>query len=106
MNHTPVILFIDTSAVDTARVSLTVDGGTFEKKKESRMLKSQTLLPLIGELLHEHSRALSDITDISVFLGPGSFTGLRVGCTVANALGMLLDIPVNGKRDLATPIYS
>ena len=101
-----VTLFIDTSAVDTARVQLTVNGEEFEKKKESKVMKSQTLLPLIEEVLSEHSLTFSDITDISVVLGPGSFTGLRVGCTVANVLGLLLQVPVNGKRDIATPVYS
>jgi len=100
------ILSIDTSAIDTARVVLTIDGKQFEKKSESKVMKSQMLLPIIEEILLEHDRALSDITAITVALGPGSFTGLRVGCTVANALGELLNIPVNGKRDIAIPVYS
>ena len=40
--------------------------------------------------------------------GPGSFTGLRVGVAIANALGFLLKIPVNGKRvgELEEPVYN
>lgn len=101
-----IILFIDTSAIDTARVRLVIDGKSFQKVRESRTLKSQTLLPLIEELLNEHHVKLSDITEIEVHIGSGSFTGVRVGCSVANALGLLLHIPVNGKRDIATPVYS
>lgn len=101
-----IIVFIDTSAIDTARVTLVIDGKSFQKVRESRTLKSQTLLPLIEEILSEHHNKFSEITEIRVETGPGSFTGLRVGCTVANALGMLLDIPVNGKRELALPVYS
>ena len=57
---------------------------------------------------HEFSTVkgvVEDITEIILAMGPGSFTGLRVGATVANALGYLLDIPVDGKKELAIPTY-
>lgn len=100
------LLFIDTSAMDTAKVAVETRGKRFEKTSQSRIMKSQMILPLIEEILEAHSLKLTEITAISVHTGPGSFTGLRVGCTVANALGLLLGIPVNGKRTLATPVYS
>jgi tRNA threonylcarbamoyl adenosine modification protein YeaZ len=101
-----VVLSIDTSAMNTVIVSITIGKKRFEKTSQSRVLKSQMVLPLIEELLYEQDRELTDITDITVALGPGSFTGLRVGCAVANALGFLLDVPVNGSRKLALPVYS
>ena len=63
------------------------------------------LLPVIELMLREHSLTLGDITDIEVATGPGSFTGLWVGTAIANALGYLLDIPVNSKKALVNPIY-
>lgn len=100
-----IILYIDTSEINTARIAVEIDGKRYEKVKESKVLKSQTTLPLIEEILAEHKVKLTDITSITVATGPGSFTGLRVGATVANALGYLLDIPVNGKKALAIPTY-
>jgi len=100
-----VTLFIDTSAINTAKVAVSIDGKRFEKTSESKILKSQMVLPMIEEILAQHKLKLTDITAITVFTGPGSFTGLRVGATVANALGYLLDIPVNGKKELAIPTY-
>ena len=47
----------------------------------------------------------SKLTGIEVFKGPGSFTGLRVGVAIANALGAAMDIPVNGKKQLVEPTY-
>jgi tRNA threonylcarbamoyladenosine biosynthesis protein TsaB len=100
-----ITLFIDTSAINTAKVALEIDGDRFEKISESKILKSQMVLPLIEDILREHDIKLTNITAIKVAMGPGSFTGLRVGATVANALGYLLDIPVNGKKGLVNPTY-
>ena len=101
-----VILHIDTSHTEHIRVVLTIEDEKFEKISKSHIHRAQAVLPLITSLLEDHQLTLADITEITVNIGPGSFTGLRVGCTVANALGYLLDVPVNGKRTLANPTYS
>jgi tRNA threonylcarbamoyladenosine biosynthesis protein TsaB len=100
-----ITLCIDTSLIDTVRVAIECDGRRHEKISQSRVLKSQMVLPLIEEILAERVLKLSDITNIEVVTINGSFTGLRVGSSVANALGYLLDIPVNGKRTLVNPTY-
>jgi tRNA threonylcarbamoyladenosine biosynthesis protein TsaB len=48
--------------------------------------------------LKDSSVDFKDIKEIKLDTGPGSFTGLRVGAAVANALGYSLGIPVNGKK--------
>lgn len=98
-------LFIDTSEINTAKVAVEFDGKRFEKTSQSRVMRSQMVLPLIEKLLGAHKLKLSDITAIEVAAGPGSFTGLRVGATVANTLGYLLHVPVNGKKALVIPTY-
>lgn len=98
-------LFIDTSAINTAKIALEIDGKRYEKTSESKIMKSQMVLPMIEQILNEHKAKFMDITEITVATGPGSFTGLRVGAAVANALGYLLGIPVNGKKALAIPTY-
>jgi len=106
MKKDPVLLHIDTTGIRHANVRLTVHGKHYEKEMASEKLKSQAVLPIIEDLLAEAGISLAAITDISVATGPGSFTGLRVGLSVANALSTLLDVPVNGKRTLAVPQYS
>jgi len=54
------------------------------------------LLGKITTLLRQHDAELSDLKGIVVFSGPGSFTSLRIGHTVANALADSLGIPVVG----------
>lgn len=98
MTKKQIILFIDTSDQDTAKVSIEIEGKQYEKASQSRMMKAQMVLPLIEALLREQALKLSGISEIRVHVGPGSFTGLRVGVAVANMLGTLLGIPVNGKE--------
>jgi len=55
---------------------------------------AETLHAKIHELLQSKQLELADIEGIVVFKGPGSFTGLRIGLGVANALAYGLDVPV------------
>lgn len=48
----------------------------------------------ISELLHTYQATYTDLQSIVLFGGPGSFTGLRIGAAVANALAESLKIPV------------
>ena len=86
-------LSIDTSSAEKITVGL--DDEEFET--EARKDKSQKLLPFIDKLLKKKKKTVKDITGIKVNTGPGSFTGLRVGVSIANTLGWVLGIPVNGK---------
>lgn len=85
-------LYIDTSNRDTIIVGLDDKRFTTDARQE----KSQKLLPFINEVLKKEGKTVEDITEIEVNTGPGSFTGLRVGVSVANTLGWALGIPVNG----------
>ena len=51
----------------------------------------------IHELLKSQGKDWHDIQGIVCFKGPGSFTGLRIGLTVANALASSLDMPISGE---------
>src|SRR5882757_3482483 len=55
---------------------------------------AETLHTKIDELLKGRQKELHDIEGIVIFKGPGSFTGLRIGLTVANALAYSLDVPI------------
>ncbi len=59
---------------------------------------SQVLLSLIKKLLSKNKIEFKDLSSVEVEIGPGSFTGLKVGASVANALAFALKIPVNGKK--------
>jgi len=86
-------LHIDTS--DGEKVVIKLDEKRFETSSHEE--KSQKLLPFIIETLNKEGKDIKDLKEIEVNTGPGSFTGLRVGVSVANALGWALSIPVNGR---------
>ncbi len=90
------VLFIDTSSSEQIKVSLELNGKKFEKTAE-RPSHAQMVLPMIEEILKNHKIKLSEISEIKVNTHPGSFTGIRVGIAVAQMLGKLLNISVNGK---------
>jgi len=99
------ILIIDTSDSSSIRVGLKINGQ--EYKINQKMKKAQVVLRLIDKLLTKHKLSIYDLNEVKVNTGPGSFTGLRVGISIANALGVFLKIPINGKKVgvMASPKY-
>ena len=88
-------LYIDTS--NRERITVGINNKRFETNSKEK--SSQTLLPFIDRLLIAEDIDINDITEIEVNTGPGSFTGLRIGIAVANTLGFVLKVPVNGKKE-------
>ena len=57
---------------------------------------AETIHLNLRRLLEEQVKSWADITGIVVYKGPGSFTGLRIGLSVANALAHSLGVPIVG----------
>jgi len=93
-----IVLLIDTTNNKEMAVGLLIDGKEVIKRQPLDTRKAQVVLPLLEELLKKHQLTLQDLTGIEVNPGPGSFTGIRVGISIANTLGYLLHIPVNGEK--------
>ena len=66
---------------------------------EAHRQLAETLHSTLQKLLADNGKKLHDIQGIVVFKGPGSFTGLRIGITVANALSYSLNIPIVANED-------
>lgn len=62
-------------------------------ERESRQ-QGLYLLPSIDRLLKEANLSLRDLHAIALGIGPGSFTGLRVGCSAAKAIGLAYNLPI------------
>ncbi|MBI3385342.1 tRNA (adenosine(37)-N6)-threonylcarbamoyltransferase complex dimerization subunit type 1 TsaB [Candidatus Gottesmanbacteria bacterium] len=99
------ILYIDTT--DNQKVLVSINGEEkLTVKAKVTILKAQIVLPLIEKLLKKNGIKLSEITEIKVNIGPGSFTGIRVGLSVANALAYALGIKVNAKDQETDAFYT
>lgn len=88
------ILAIDSSGM-VASVAVAEDDTLLgEYTIHHKKTHSQTLLPMIDEVVRMLELDLSAVDAIAVAAGPGSFTGLRIGSATAKGLGMALDKPL------------
>ena len=99
------ILGFDTSTAASSACVLRADGELFEvvpapERLSERPAHASELLPAIGEVMEAAGVRFSDLDAIAVGLGPGTFTGLRIGVATARALAKANDLPVRGVSSL------
>lgn len=87
------ILAIETSS-ELASAALSHNGQTIAREASGVHTHSQTLLPMVQELLAETGIMLAQCDAIAFGAGPGSFTGVRTACGVAQGLAFGADLPV------------
>lgn len=89
----PIILAIETST-ETASVALLRDGRILVRESESVQTHSESLLPMARALLDEAGIALTACDAVAFGAGPGSFTGVRTACGLAQGLAFGARLPV------------
>lgn len=99
---------IDTADNKKITVGLNIDAKEYIKTEKITSNKTQIILPMINKILKKHSLKPKDLSEIRINTGPGSFTGLRVGLAIANALSFALKIPINGNKvgEIILPKYT
>ena len=99
-----MILAVETTAA-VATVALLRDGVLIaEREADSSKKHAETLLPLIDAFLEENDVTITEIDVFAVDVGPGSFTGVRIGVSLVNALAFATGkqvIPVDSLETLA-----
>lgn len=89
-----LILNIDT-ALETASVSLAIKGEVIAvAQHEEQKDHAGWLQPAVEKILKESGYTLQDLLAVSVSIGPGSYTGLRIGLASAKGYCYALDIPL------------
>lgn len=89
------ILALDTST-EFLSLALWLDGELVSRDVLVGQAHSQQILPLLRDLLEEASISLHALDGIAFGAGPGSFTGLRIGCGIAQGLAFGANLPVIG----------
>lgn len=88
------ILAIDSSSLVATVAVVQDDIMVAEYTINHKKTHSQTLLPMIDEIVRMAEISLEDIDAIAVSAGPGSFTGLRIGSATAKGLGLVWKKPL------------
>ena len=92
-----MIILLDTSTPICKLGIRRSDTTVWHEWEASREL-AKGLLKYITVTIAQYDAQISDVTGIGVFQGPGSFTGLRIGITVANTVADGLHIPIIGAQ--------
>ena len=89
------ILALDTST-EYCSAAVWLDGESVERDVHAGQSHSELLLGMVDAVLAESGVALRDLDAIAYGAGPGTFTGLRIGCGVAQGLAFAADRPMVG----------
>lgn len=101
-----MILGFDTSTSATSACLLSADGSYLERDPEPYRLGERSghareLMPAVAALLEEANASMGEVTAIAVGVGPGTFTGLRIGVATARALARSRQVPLRPVSSLA-----
>jgi len=84
------------TATEWCSAALWQDGELISREEKAGQRHSELLMPMVFSLLAEAQLTLNTLDGLAYGMGPGSFTGLRIACGVAQGIGMGADLPVVG----------
>lgn len=100
-----MILFIDTHA-ELITIALKTNDNLFIKTQESESSHSIYTMPMIKSIFEENNLNVKDLKKIIAVSGPGSFTGIRIGLSIAKTMAYALKIDINTISSLTAYLVS
>lgn len=88
------------TATEWCTAALWLDGAVTAREVHAGQRHSDLLVPMVMELLAEAGLSLEQLDGLAYGMGPGSFTGLRIACGVAQGLALAAGLPVLGVSTL------
>lgn len=88
------LLAIESSGLVASAAIVEDDNLIAEYTTNTKLTHSQTLLPMVDEIVKRTGTGLAELDAVAVSAGPGSFTGLRIGAATAKGLCLALDKPL------------
>ena len=97
-------------ALDTATAACSValwrDGAVLARRFEAMLRgQSEALMPMVGAVLAEAGCGFKDLDAIAVTVGPGAFTGLRIGLAAARGMALAAELPLIGVTTLEAVVH-
>src|SRR5689334_10078105 len=99
MTRVAKFVALETSS-EWCSVALSLDGEISSRERRAGQRHSELALPMLFELLRDTSLKIEDIEAVAYGAGPGSFTGLRIACGLAQGLALARGLPVIGISSL------
>jgi len=100
-----IILALDTSSVTVSVAVLSDDTVLAYREQTMARGHGEVLVPMIQQVLSDAGTDVSCLDGVAVAVGPGSFTGVRVGLSTARGIGLALNIPVYGVTNFESAVY-
>ncbi len=105
MTKKTLCLAIDTTSDCTSVALLDSEGRLASLVSTLSRGQGECLMGLIQNLFDEYGCTSKDLTCLAVAVGPGSFTGVRIGLATARGLALALNIPVYGVNNFLATAY-
>ena len=98
------LLAVDTSAANCA-AAIFLNGKIFSTVREMKKGQAEHLFDVIEDTLEQARVKKSQIDLIVVGIGPGNFTGIRIGLAAAKGLALSLKVPLSGVNSFQASLY-
>ena len=98
-------LFIDTHATNTLLI-LYKDNNLYKIKNKESNSQSEVIMPTLIELLEEENLTVDNLSKIAVVIGPGSFTGIRIGLSTIKAIAQVKNLEIFSINSLELIAYT
>ena len=100
-----IVVGIETSTPQTS-VAIGTENEIVARVSVAGRARQESVTPLLHELLHRSGLTLSQVGGVAVGMGPGLFTGLRVGVETAKTLAQVTGVPIVGITSLDALAYA
>ncbi|MDR1139281.1 MAG: tRNA (adenosine(37)-N6)-threonylcarbamoyltransferase complex dimerization subunit type 1 TsaB [Rickettsiales bacterium] len=100
------ILAIDTVGVGSSIAIIDHDGNCFIERNFTSNSHAETFFQILNTLFNKHNYSYDKIDCLAVVVGPGSFTGIRVGISAAKGINLATNKPLYGVSALEVQAYA
>ncbi len=100
------ILAIDTVGIGSSIATVDYDGNCFVERNSTSNSHAESFFKTLNTLFNKHNYNYDKIDHLAVVVGPGSFTGIRVGISAAQGINLATNKPLYGVNALEVQAYA